>query len=273
MRVTTFSEDFGQYLKSHRARLDPADLGLPKNRGRRTPGLRRQEVATIAGVSVDYYMRLEQGRVQNPSLSVVGSLAEALQMSMAESAHLHLLAGLPAPEKTPRANVRPQVISLLRKLQPTPAFVLSLARDILAWNSAMSAIVMIELSELLDDERNWVKLLFSHPVLQSHWVDWPRLADESVASLRADTARFPDHRALSDLVEEMCADSPGFAARWTEQRVLERPFGHTQVVHPGAGMVTLRYEILRLVEDQQDLVIFLPDNEYRILAREGEAGL
>lgn len=226
----------------------------------------------MAGVSVDYYMRLEQGRVQSPSPSVVGSLAHALQMSMAESAHLHVLAGLPAPEKTPRANVRPQIMSLLRKLQPTPAFVLSLTRDILAWNSAMT-IVMADFSEIPDEERNWVKILFFHPVLQSRWVDWPRLADDSVASLRADVARFPDHLALSDLVEEMCAKSPGFAARWTEQRVLERPFGRTQVVHPRAGMITLYYEILRLVEDQQDLVIFVPDNDYRMLTTEDETDL
>lgn len=249
--------ELGAYLRARRERVAPAEVGLPAGGRRRTAGLRREEVATLAGVSVDYYMRLEQGRDQHPSSSVVAALARALRLSGDETTHLHLLAGLPAPGRTPRPHVRAQVDALLTALDPVPAYVLSRAMDILAWNRAM-ATVLIDFAEVPEHERNIVRLSFLHPPVRALWADWDTIADESVANIRAATARHPGDPDLVNLVGELSIASPEFARRWGRHDVREKTSGRKHLAHPAVGPLDVDFEVLSLNRDDQSLITFLP---------------
>lgn len=267
----------GAYLRARRARVDVQDTGLPCTGTRRTAGLRREEVAVLAGVSVDYYTRLERGRDQRPSAQVVAALARALRLSADEAAHLHLLAGLPSPGRTAQLHVRPQTHALLAALHPTPAYVLSPASDVLAWNPAMAR-VLLDFSTVPDGERNIVRLTFLDPQVRRVWSDWQATATEAVANLRAAAARYPHDPHLIDLVGELSIRSDEFARLWGQHEVKDKRGGRKHLQHPEVGALALDYEVLASDRDEQRLVAFLPADAstatalHRLLDRQDPTG-
>lgn len=251
------ANELSAFLRARRARMSAQQVGLPVTVGRRSAGLRREEVAALSGVSVDYYTRLERGRDQHPSAQVVAALGRALRLSPDEAAHLYLLAGLPVPGRAAQVHVRAQAEALLGALQPTPAYVLSRASDVLAWNAAMAA-VLVDFSAVPPPERNIIRLTFLDPQFRALWADWAATADESVANLRAATARYPGDPDLVRLVGELSICSDEFAARWGQHEVKDKRGGRKHLQHPQVGALRLDYEVLTLESDEQRLVVFLP---------------
>jgi transcriptional regulator with XRE-family HTH domain len=249
---------FAEFLRSRRAKLQPEQIGAPAVLGRRrTPGLRREEVAQLAGVSVDYYARLEQGRKVEPSMAVLNALAQALRLDEAERGHLFALASIHAPAvKRTAERVRPGVLRLLETLTSTPAFVLGRRMDILAWNP-MAARLLGDFSAVPASRRNMLWMLFLDPSTKSVYVDWPAIAKESIAHLRATGGRHPDDPMIAELVEELCVKSAEFRQWWSNHDVLEKGHGRKNLRHPELGLLGLDYETLQLHDgDDQVLVTY-----------------
>jgi transcriptional regulator with XRE-family HTH domain len=250
----------GSYLKDRRAKLDPAALGLPSMR-RRTPGLRREEVAQRAFVSVTWYTWLEQGRGGAPSADVLDRLARALALKEAEREHLYLLAQGRPPELRspgPSAGISPRLQRVLDSLQTSPALVKNAAWDIVAWNGAAAA-VLIDYASLRPEERNVLRLVFCHPRIRATLPDWERTARFLVASFRAEMARTGTSERAQSLVEDLSRRSPEFAAMWLDHDV--RTYGEgTKLIQPAHGEpVALEYSSLT-VDGQPGLgmVIYTP---------------
>lgn len=245
------------YLKSRRNRLRPVDVGLrDERRGRRVPGLRREEVAQLAGVSVDYYIRLEQGRDLSPSDSVIDALARALRLDETERAHLyHLLRPGRQPATHPASReIRPGVRLLLDSLE-RPAFVIGRRLDILATNAAARA-MLTDFDALPERDQNHARWIFLDPRTRALYQDWEVVARENVAILRRDVGRYPGDGELLELIEELAATSPEFAAMWDDQDVHTRTFGTKRYRHPIAGPMTVHYEAMILDEPDQLLYIY-----------------
>ncbi|WP_163509540.1 helix-turn-helix transcriptional regulator [Fodinicola acaciae] len=245
--------ELAAFLRRSRARLQPADVGLAAGNRRRTPGLRRQEVAQLAGMSVDYYIRLEQGRGPRPSRQMLAALGRALRLSDNAMSHLHHLAGeVPAPPPEPARTVRPGVLHLLDRLDDTPALVCDAAYDVLAWN-AMAAALLVDFSAIPADDRNVVWRFFTDPAARDrHDGDGAeRFARESVADLRAVAARYPRAARVRRLIARLRAASPDFRARWDAGDVETGRSTHKRLHHPLVGWLDLDCEGLHdPVQDQ-----------------------
>ncbi|MFD9068643.1 helix-turn-helix transcriptional regulator [Streptomyces lasiicapitis] len=243
--------ELGRYLRARRAQVSPADAGLPAGTGlRRTPGLRREELATLAGVSVDYYTRLERGRETNPSPAVVDALARALHLSGDAHERLHDLAELASgrltePHPTTELAVRDSVVRMLEALRPLPAYVVSPHSYMLAAN-APGRRLLPGLWDWPAEQRNVTRYLFLHPVGRELYVPWEDTVAQSVAHLRAVGGRDPDSPQLASLVGELCLKSPEFVRMWNQYEVRERGGGVKRFAHPKAGPMTLTYEVMRL---------------------------
>ncbi|MFD8380618.1 helix-turn-helix domain-containing protein [Streptomyces sp. NPDC059679] len=247
------------FLRARRAALGPAELGLPEGLvRRRVRGLRREEVAQLAGISVDYYTRIEQGRAPAVSDSVVDALARALRLTPSEHTYLRNIT-LPRhghghgpgqqPDSGPRPRVRPEVRLLLDAMdESVPAFVFGPGADILAWN-LLGGRVCFDLPAIPERERNAAMLVFLHPDARALHPDWDKVADETVASLRAETGRHPDHPRVCQVVEELLQRSEEFRRRWEAQLVRERTSGTKWIRHPVVGDLTLAYEAFVLPSD------------------------
>ncbi|GAB6897658.1 helix-turn-helix transcriptional regulator [Kineosporia succinea] len=224
-----------------RARLRPEDVGLPPAARRRTPGLRRQEVAQLAAVSIDWYIRLEQGRVGVPGTAVLDAVAQALALSEAERHHLHLIARGEAPPPTPvPAPVSDSLRTLLHGLPTTPAWILDHRFDVLAHNAASNALFGPGFTVGV----NSAEQLFLDPGARDFQLDWPRIARENVGNLRANLARHPSDPRLSALIEKLRSGSADFAQWWDDQTVGERTHGTKRLRHPAVGVITVRYDVL-----------------------------
>lgn len=248
--------EFARFLRSRRERLSPQDSGLPPStKRRRTPGLRREEVAQLAGVSVDYYVRLEQGRKLRPSTAVLEALARALQLEPDEYRHMVTLLNH-APSVTPRPpqRVRPGVLRLLERLDPTPGFVLGRRMDVLAWNR-MAAALLGDFGALPPSRRNMIWLLFLHPPSRSLYVNWAANARESIAHLRAASGRHPNDPGIAELVAELSAKSAEFRELWARHDVREKGHGRKVLDHPDVGRLELEYETLRLHDDDDQFLV------------------
>jgi len=252
------STDLGVFLRARREALRPADVGLVDNGRRRTPGLRREEVAALAGVSIDYLTRIEQGRDVNPSASVLVALAAALRLGDEERTHLAKLAAIAhspelCPEATPLADdVAPGVRHLLDALGATPAFVVGPLGDVVARNEAWERVVTS--LGLLDDPRvNLAWYVFQHPRARAVYRDWDAAADEQVARLRAAEPRWRAEPAFVTLLEKLVAVD-AFASRWSTHPVAEKRRGTKALEHPEVGELLLAFEVLVLAEDDQQLV-------------------
>jgi len=245
--------ELGDFLRTRRARLRPQDVGLPDHGRRRVPGLRREEIAQLAGVSVDYYVRLEQGRDTHPSEQVLDALARALCLDDDAVAHLHDLAR-PAPRRRrPRERperVRPGVLRLLESWSAIPAFVLGRRMDVLAFNA---------LAGMLHDgfatERNMVRLVFLDPAARDTFPDFDAVAQETVATLRAAAGADLDDPRLAELVGELSLKSDEFRRLWARHEVREKASGVKRMLHPMVGELVLGYETLRVNDAPEQLVV------------------
>ncbi|MEZ0164810.1 helix-turn-helix transcriptional regulator [Kineococcus sp. LSe6-4] len=249
-------------LRQWRARLGPGDVGLAAGTSRRrTPGLRREEVALVADLSVDYVVRLEQGRGPHPSPAVLTALAGALRLSAAETAHLFALAGTPRPpDRRIVDTVRPSVRRLLDRMRDLPAMVADARGDVLAWNDLATA-VLGDLAAVPPHRRTHLWLHFvgvegftSRLVLDGD--DGPRLDRAAVAVARAALARHPDDVRLRGTVKELRGCVPRFAALWDERPVEPRHSDVKSYDVPGLGRLTLDCESLTVPDDDQPLVVY-----------------
>lgn len=258
------NEGLSDFLRARRAAMDPRSLGIHDPSPRRVPGLRREELAALAGVSVDYYTRLEQGRPITPSESVLDALANALQLDPAERSYLHAVARRPASSRrrAPRAvqKVRPGVHALLARLGDTPAFVLGRRTDVLATNR-MARVLLADFDTVPVRDRNAVRWIMLDEAARSLFGDsWEQVASVFVGTLRMDAARHPDDARTAELVGELSMKSESFRRWWAVQKVVQ--IGHdTKVLHhPIVGELTLRTEALTFPDDpDQTLFTFLAD--------------
>ncbi|WP_075734326.1 helix-turn-helix domain-containing protein [Streptomyces acidiscabies] len=255
--------EFGKFLRARRGGVRPADVGLPAGPGtRRTPGLRREEVAALAGVSIDYYVRLERGKETRPSPSVIEALACALRLSQEESGFLYELAARAArraPElrPLPSRRVRPTVRQLLETLRPSPAYVVSRTNDLLAANPG-GLRLLHGIADWPERQRNTVRYVFLHPAARELWVDWERKAKGCVAQLRAIAGSDPDAPDLAALVGELIVKSPDFNRLWERYEVHTIGDGEKTLRHPEVGTMTLSHEGLSLNRAQgQRLVVYM----------------
>ncbi|MFD3624177.1 helix-turn-helix domain-containing protein [Streptomyces sp. DSM 116494] len=253
-----------EFLRSRRARLKPEDVGLPDfGRHRRVPGLRREELAQLAGVSVAYYTRLEQGNGRNVSAEVLESIAHALRLSDAERAHLTHLAK-PRRQRRKQAprtqQVRPALRQLLESMDTVPAYAVGRRSEILAWNRTAAALFG-DWGRLPAQERNWARLVFLNPDYRDLFIEWEQKASDMVAYLRMDAGRHPEDPQLSALVGELSVKSEEFRTLWAAHNVKEKSHGVKRVRHPLVGDLTLLWESFSPVgEDSgQSLVTYFAE--------------
>ncbi|MFG2987990.1 helix-turn-helix transcriptional regulator [Streptomyces sp. NPDC048257] len=252
----------GEFLRTRRSHLRPEDLALPDFGGRRrVAGLRREEIAQLAGVSVDYYTRMEQGRVPNPSPAVLDALAHALRLDRDETAHLHRLtqaqstaARTATRRPAPSQRVRPMLQRLLDELTDLPAMVMGRRMDILAWNQGASALFG-DYAALPQAERNIARITFLDPSSRNLYADWTACARENVAYLRLAAGRHPDDPELANLIGELSMKSEDFRRWWAEHSVQDKTAGTKQFHHPVVGDLELSYETLRSAEDPDQALI------------------
>jgi transcriptional regulator with XRE-family HTH domain len=246
----------GDFLRARRARLRPGDVGLPPGPGtRRTPGLRREETAALAGLSIDYYIRLEQGKETNPSGPILDGLARALHLNEEENAHLYALANH-AAGRTARGSppvsrvVRPGVRQLLETVRPCPAYVLTRTSDLLAANPEALALFP-GLTDWPPERRNTIRYTFFHPTAKELFANWDHAAETTAAHLRSLAADMPDDPALTALIAELLDGSPEFTRLWQRHDVRQRRGQPKPFRHPQVGELTLTNEVLYLADGQR----------------------
>lgn len=227
--------EIGEYLRGLRARLEPVSLGLPNTGQRRVTGLRREEVAVLAGISVDYYRRLEQGRERNPSAQIVGSLARGLNLDAQERQHLFRLAGYSPPAQA-SATVRPGLARQLSRWHDQAAFVLTGTLDVLVPNALARA-----LFTPLTYADNLARAVFLDPVARTFYQDWEHVAENTVAVLRHNSTLVPAAE-FDPFVEELSGAGDHFRALWARRHVRGKTHAAKRMRHPGVGELTLEYQ-------------------------------
>ncbi|MFI5614382.1 helix-turn-helix transcriptional regulator [Amycolatopsis sp. NPDC051903] len=251
--------ELGEFLRSRRARLKPADVGLPDyGRRRRVPGLRREELAQVAGVSAAYYTRLEQGNGQNVSAEVLDAISSALALSEAEHAHLvHLVKPLQRqrPVEPQRQRVRPELLATLSALDSVPAYVWGRRSDVLAWNR-LACVLFGDWSARAPRDRNWGRVTFLEPAARQRFADWETKAADVVGHLRWYAGRYPNDPQLAELLADLSV-SADFRRLWDAHQVKRKTHGHMLLNHPDVGELTVRYETFTLPGDEdQSLAIY-----------------
>ncbi|MDT0342332.1 helix-turn-helix transcriptional regulator [Streptomyces litchfieldiae] len=234
------TRELAAFLRTRRDRIQPAAVGLPAGGRRRSPGLRRAEVAQLAGISPDYYMRLEQGRDTHPSAAVLDGLARALRLNDDERDHLyHLARATPAPPRRPAdPHVDQPLRRLLDLLDPVPAYVLNGRLDVLAWNR-MGAALITDFSQLPPERRNMLWFAFRDPLARTLYADWEWMARHGIAQLRTATGRAPDDAANKALVGELAVHSAEFRTWWARHDVKGPGPGRKELHHPRVGRLVL----------------------------------
>ncbi|MFI6680205.1 helix-turn-helix transcriptional regulator [Kribbella sp. NPDC050470] len=248
----------GEFLRTRRARVRPEDVGLAPGHDRRVAGLRREEVALLASVSVDYYIRLEQGRAENPSVAVLTAVADALRLSPAERDHLRMLACSAPPAVPARTAVRPQLEAMIQAMRDVPAIVVDRLSTVLAWNRGATAVIAD-----FDDprNRNLARLYFLDPHAREFYADWETVARDAVALLRRTSAEYAADLELTALVDELRTASPDFNRFWTSQDVAARSHCPKTLNHPTAGQLTFTLESLQVPGDTPHYVLtYTPAN-------------
>ncbi|MFC4949707.1 helix-turn-helix domain-containing protein [Pseudonocardia sp. GCM10023141] len=254
----------GGFLHASRARLTPSDVGLGDHRPRRVPGLRREEIAMLAGVSASYYTRLEQGQALNASAQVIDALSRALRLSDAEREHLHLLASAahrrPAPVEPALETVDAGLAELLDTVGDAPAMVFGRRRDILAWNAAGHALLAGHLDpravEVPATRPNATELVFLDPHTRELYLDWQEKALASVGHLRILAAQFPDDARLLALIGQLAVESAEFASLWAANTIRPSQSAVYRMRHPVVGRLTVTQQLLTSVQAPgQTLVI------------------
>ena len=250
--------ELATFLRTRRSRLRPADVGLPSAGRRRTPGLRRQEVAQLAGISVDYYIRLEQARGPHPSRQVLTAIARALMLTADEREYLFRLADeTPPPAAGPSREISAGIRNLLDSLAETPAYVVDAKYDVLAWN-ALATHFIGDLSGLAEADRNMIRWVFRLPRTATAWADEDsvRFTRSMVADLRASYARYPADRGIRALVTELLGVSPEFTQMWDAYEVeLRRPV-IKRFTHPLAGPLEFECQLLHIPDTGQRMIVY-----------------
>ncbi|AHH16225.1 DNA-binding protein [Nocardia nova SH22a] len=257
------TQELGAFLRARRERLDPSEFGLPQRRqNRRTPGLRREEVADLAGVSIDYVVRLEQGRGLRPSPEVLDALAQALRLAPDERMYLFDLARQRPPDDGKPATVAsPDLAHLVAALAPLPAMVINHRYDILAWNPQMSRL-LLDFDTLPPRQRNSMWLCLLYPGMCDFYADRERTVREGIAGLRSAWAAHPDDRVLADLIDEFRTGSAEFAELWERRDVRVQGRGNKTMRHPRVGELTVSFEALIPMQDpDQRLIIYRAADE------------
>jgi transcriptional regulator with XRE-family HTH domain len=259
--MTTRQDDLSQFLKSRRARLVPADVGLTAARnGRRVSGLRREELAMLAGVSPDYYARLEQGRAVNVSGQVLEAVAVALRLDELERRHL---ATLVKPHADAGVNgslrVRPALRAMVGALDPTPAVLHGPRLEVLAINRA-AAVLIHDFDAMPESERNMVRWIFLDPNAHLVYPDWPEIAAQLVAILRVAAGRDTTDARLAEVVAELSEASPEFARSWADRNLFQHTYGPKRIHHKAIGTITVNYETMHLAADPGlSLIVYTAD--------------
>lgn len=246
--------EFADFLASRRAKITPEQAGLPVYGAiRRVSGLRREEVALMAGVSADYYIKLERGNARGVSDSVLEALARALQLDEAEHDHLFDLArsintASRVPRRGPKARVRPSVQRVLDSMTTVPAYVRNRRLDILAANRLGRALI----APAFDDPHrpaNLARFMFLDPAARDYYLDWEAMASDVVAILRSEAGRDPHDKALQDLIGELSTRSELFRSRWAAHNVRLHRTGVKHLQHPVVGELTLDFDAMELPAD------------------------
>jgi transcriptional regulator with XRE-family HTH domain len=253
------SGELADLLRSRRRRLRPEDVGLPPGVRRRTAGLRREEVAALAAISVTYYTYLEQGRERHPSRQVLDALAAALRLTGAERAHLHDLAHPARPAPDPPAGAEtpaPGVASLVDRLDPHPAYVTGRYWDVLAANRAARAL-WTDWPALPAADRNMVLWMLADPAARRVFVEWPAEAAAQLGRFRAAAARHPGDPRFAALVARLHRDSPEVREWWPRHEVAPLGGGSKLLRHPALGQLRLHHTVLTVADaPEQKLVAF-----------------
>jgi transcriptional regulator with XRE-family HTH domain len=237
----------GEYLRVRRGQVTPADVGLPVTGRRRVPGLRRDEVAELVGLSADYYVRLEQGRANRPSDEVLDALSRALMLGPAERAHLYDLARPPRRTKLAAASfermasLRAALRQVVESIPTTPAVVMNDRSDVLAWNH-LAAVLIADFPRLAADERNMARRIFLDPDAKQVHPDWNEAARTTVGILRMAAGRQPHDPRLVRLIGELSLNSDTFRTLWASYHVHEKTHGRKRFHHPAVGDVALDYQ-------------------------------
>lgn len=258
MMVGVDRSQLADFLRGRRARIRPADIGLTAGVRRRTPGLRREEVARLAGISVDYYARLEQARGPRPSRQVLAALARALRLADDERNHLYHLAGeVPGPVGGPSRDVPVGILHLLDRLDDAPAFVVDAKYDVLAWNR-MAVALLGDFAAIPEPDRNLAWQAFCGPrrVDRFPHPEAEAFAEECVAKLRAASARYPDDPGIRHLLGRLRAGSAEFVRRWERHWVCVRHGTTKRLDHPVVGELELDCEVLDIADRGQQLIIY-----------------
>ncbi|WP_145735859.1 helix-turn-helix domain-containing protein [Saccharopolyspora dendranthemae] len=253
--------ELGAFLRSRRESVSPERVGLPSGSRRRTPGLRRAELATLAGISVEYLTRLEQGRDKRPSGKVLTALAEALRLSDEEIGFLNQLAVAGSgTELSPRRHQGSRVVTrsmqaILRQLEPAPCFVVNHMADLLAWTDGYDRLVR-PLGVFEADEPNLIWFTLTDSRARTAYPDWERVADEHVADLHELRRGDPEVDAFVERLSHTAGEE--FTRRWGRRPVGARRTGNRTLEHPEVGTLTLSFETMRLADDLQRLIVLLP---------------
>ena len=246
----------GTYLKGRRARLDPAAFGYPPER-RRTPGLRREEVAQRANISPTWYTWLEQGRGGAPSADVLDRIARALMLTEVEREHLYLLGLGRPPEARYRKDegVTPRLQRVLDALEPCPALIRTAIWDVVAWNRA-ATVMLTDYGALPPDQRNILRFIFLDPRARAAQYDWETVARFVVGSFRVDAARAGAAAEVEPLVDDLCRLSPEFKRLWRDQDVQSHGEAVKRIRHPLLGPIAFEYSAFA-VDGRPDLSMVL----------------
>ena len=258
--TTQREDELAEFLRSRRARLLPADVGLPPGARRRTPGLRREEVADLAGIGTTWYTWLEQGRDIRVSADVLDNLARALRLTPDERAHLFRVAHRQPPPRAlaPWEEASPSARRLLATFGGAPAYIMGRRWDLLAWNAAATA-VFGDFEALPDGERNMVRLIFTDGELRRRFVDWEGTARGVLALFRADRGRYADDPWFAEVIDDLRRVSPEFGRWWPRHDVRERAAERKEVEHPVVGRLVLEPTTLQLAGSSDlKLVVYAP---------------
>ena len=248
--------EFGDFLKTRRAALRPADVGLADGgTQRRVAGLRREEVARLAAMSVDYYTRLEQGRLR-ASKAILPALAQALLLDEDQIAYLYQLAGRQPTPRRRGQRITPSMRRLLDHVVRAPAFVLGRRDDILAWNEAAKAL-FLDFDAVPVRERNYVRLMFLDPTMRALHPNWERSAHTAVSALRMHAARFPDDPELARLVGELSVQDKDFRAWWAGHLVTSTSSSVKHYHHAEVGPLTLDCDTWVCPQDPDQRLVIL----------------
>jgi transcriptional regulator with XRE-family HTH domain len=254
--------ELAAFLRARRARLRPGDVGLPDGGRRRIPGLRRQEVAELAAISVEYYIRLEQARGPHPSRRILAALARALMLTRDEREYLFRVAGESpppgaGPTSGPNGEITPAMRHLLDGLTEIPAYVVDAKYDVLAWNR-LATYFIGDLSAVTGADRNMIRWTFRRPETDAHWrdADLVRFARGTVADLRAAYARYPGDRGIETLVTELLGTSPRFAEMWATHDVEVRRGVRKRVAHPDLGPLEFDCQVLHVPDTDQRIILY-----------------